>query len=117
MSKEEQLMKRVLNTALKFSPLVYVLLGATGTYYSLKGDLDNAKRDLEKHCNSFSHESWVSGDRLLHPALRGSVEHLIESELKDHDERLRAEHRTWNPELEADRRWDRLFDKNPTLAR
>lgn len=117
MSREEELMKKVLNTALKFSPLVYVLLGATGTYYSLKGDLENAKRDLEKHCSSFSHESWVSGDRLLHPALRGSIQRLVEQQLKERDERLRADHRTWPCELDADRRWDRLFDKNPQLSR
>jgi len=115
--KEEELMKRVLNTALKFSPLVYVLLGATGTYYSLKGDLDNAKRTIEEHCRSFSHESWVSGDRLLHPALRGSIQLLLEQQLKERDERLRSEHRLWPCELDAERRWDRLYDKNPTLSR
>lgn len=117
MGKENAAIKAVLQTAIKLSPLMYVLIGATGTYYSLKGDIDNARKDLQEHCAEFSHGNWMSSRGLEHPALRSAVERLIERECEERVERLKQEHRLWPCELEEDRRLDRLFDLNPTLRR
>lgn len=115
--KEDAGIQRILNIAIRISPLVYVLIGAAGTCYSLKGDIDNVKADLDRHVNGFSHESWVSIDGLLHPALRTGVEKAIDERTEKRMQALKEEHRLWPCEVEADRRWDRLFDRNPTLAR
>ena len=94
-----------------------IAIGAVGTYYSIRADLDSLREDLrrlhdelEAHDSGFNHAGWFSGDRILHSSLSRGIDSAIDLRERAEDRDLHARYRQ-----ECLDRWKRFAEVNAAL--